>query len=313
MSVKKKRGSTSPADTNRPMLTLGAVLFNWPVEQLHDFYARIADEAPVERVCIGEVVCSKRLPFYAEDLPVMIERLQKGGKTVILSSLALPTLTRERAMIRDLVAIPGVLVEANDVSTFPNLAGRPHTIGPFINTYNEGTVRFVEKQGAVLVALPPELPITSMAALAANASVPLEAWAFGRAPLAISARCYHARLNGLAKDSCQFVCGEDLDGLPVDTLEGRPFLAVNGVQTLSDAYVSLLGDLPRLLAAGIRSFRLSPHTCDMVAVAKLFRAVLDGTCDTAEGERRLADLVPGARFANGFAHGKPGHQFVEAA
>ncbi|EJW12687.1 Putative protease [Rhodovulum sp. PH10] len=301
-------------DATRPTLTLGTVLFNWPADRLRDFYARIADEAPVERVCVGEAVCSKRLPFYDEVLPDIVERLKASGKTVILSSLMLPTLPRERAMIDGLVATDGVLVEGNDISTFSKLAGKPHAIGPFINVYNEGTLAFLEKQGAVHVALPPEMPLTAMAALAPHAkTATLEAWAFGRAPLAISARCYHARIHGVSKDSCQFVCNQDLDGLPVDTLEGRPFLAVNGVQTLSDAYVNLIGDLRGLCARGIGSFRLSPHTCDMVAVAQAFRDVLDGACDPAEGERRIAALLPQARFANGFVHGKPGHQRIAVA
>ena len=47
----------------RMNLTLGPVLFNWPVGRWVDFYARVADEAPVDRVCLGEVVCSKRQPF----------------------------------------------------------------------------------------------------------------------------------------------------------------------------------------------------------------------------------------------------------
>jgi collagenase-like PrtC family protease len=45
-------------------LTLGPLLFNWPAERWRDFYARIADEAPVDRVVLGEVVCSKRQPFH---------------------------------------------------------------------------------------------------------------------------------------------------------------------------------------------------------------------------------------------------------
>jgi collagenase-like PrtC family protease len=306
--------STEGAATAQKSLTLGPLLFNWTPERWRDFHHRVADEAPVERVCVGEVVCSKRLPFYQDDIPGVIERLQRGGKTVILSSLALPTLVRERNMIKDLAAMPGVLVEANDVSAFPQLAGRPHAISPLINVYNEGTVAFMEKQGAVHIALPPELPLTAMAPIAAKArTATLEAWAFGRAPLAISARCYHARVHGLAKDSCQFVCNQDPDGLAVDTLEGRRFLSVNGVQTLSDAFVNLVGDLDALLARGIASFRLSPHTCDMVAVARVFRDVLDDTIDGAEGERRVAALLPDATFANGFLHGKPGHQRVPLA
>ena len=45
-----------------------------------EFYARLAEEAPVERVVIGELVCSKRLPFYQDVLPEAIERLQKRGQ-----------------------------------------------------------------------------------------------------------------------------------------------------------------------------------------------------------------------------------------
>ncbi|MCP3056298.1 U32 family peptidase, partial [Aurantimonas sp. LRZ36] len=35
-------------------LTLGPVLYNWPADEWSDFYARIADEAPVDRVVVGE-------------------------------------------------------------------------------------------------------------------------------------------------------------------------------------------------------------------------------------------------------------------
>ena len=295
-------------------LTLGPLLFNWPVERWRDFYFRIADEAPVERVCVGEVVCSKRLPFIVDEFGSIIERLHKAGKSVILSSLALPTLPRERALIDDLLAMPGVLVEANDVSALARLSGRPHAIGPLINVYNEGTLRYLANNGAVHVCLPPELPLTSIAALAASADAPmLEVWAFGRAPLAISARCYHARIHGLAKDSCQFVCDRDPDGLALETLDGKPFLAVNGVQTMSDACTNLVDDLDALLQAGVRSLRLSPHTSDMVAVARAFRDLLDGRAGREEAARRIAAEVAFAAFANGFLHGKPGHLRVRRA
>ena len=57
-------------------LTLGPVLFNWPTPMWVDFYARIADEAPVDRVVIGEVVCSKRSPFRTNAVVDVIERLE---------------------------------------------------------------------------------------------------------------------------------------------------------------------------------------------------------------------------------------------
>jgi O2-independent ubiquinone biosynthesis protein UbiV len=295
-------------------LTLGPLMFNWAPERWRDFYARIADEAPVERVCIGEVVCSKRLPFIVDEFAAAVERLQRGGKAVLMSSLALPTLPRERRQAAELLAIPGITVEINDLSALPHLGGRPFAVSPLINVYNEGTVEFLKSCGATLICLPPELPLDNIAALAPlTEGVTFEVWAFGRVPLAISARCYHARVHGLAKDSCQFVCGEDPDGLPVDTLDGEHFLAVNGVQTMSHTYADLLGDLDALRRAGIHALRLSPHSCDMVRVAGIYRDAAKGRCGPAEARRRLSAELPAATFSNGFLHGEPGWRQLQAA
>ena len=54
--------------SNTPKLTLGPLLFNWPVEQVAEFYGRIAKLAPVDTVCLGEVVCPKREPLLGEAL-----------------------------------------------------------------------------------------------------------------------------------------------------------------------------------------------------------------------------------------------------
>ena len=47
--------------TPRAALTLGPVLFNWSAERKRDFYFRMADDAPVDVVYVGEVVCSTSL------------------------------------------------------------------------------------------------------------------------------------------------------------------------------------------------------------------------------------------------------------
>ena len=83
-------------------LTLGPNLFNWAPETWRDFYFRIADEAAVDTVAVGEVVCSKRMPFFDEHLPAVIERLAMAGKQVLVSSLALITLERERRRTEEL-------------------------------------------------------------------------------------------------------------------------------------------------------------------------------------------------------------------
>jgi collagenase-like PrtC family protease len=129
--------------------------------------------------------------------------------------------------------------------------------------------------------------------------------AFGRAPLAISARCYHARLHKLSKDNCRFVCGADPDGLPVDTLDDQRFLIMNGVQTQSHACTNLIMDLDDLAAAGVASLRLSPQHCDMVAVARTFRSVLDGAIGPDEGMDALTAIYPDVPMTNGVLRSLP--------
>ncbi len=101
------------------------------------------------------------------------------------------------------------------------LAGAPHVAGPFINVFNEATLDFLVRGGAVRVNMPVELSAAAIATLARHNPVETEALVFGRQPLSISMRCYHARAYGLTKDACQFVCELDPDGLDADQLDGK--------------------------------------------------------------------------------------------
>lgn len=303
---------TNPASLSQPRLTLGACLFNWRPEQLRDFYFRIADEADVDTVHVGEVVCSKRSPFFTPFLPEVIARLAGAGKEVVLSSLALIMSERELNEARELAGGEGWLVEANDISVAAMMGGKPFVVGPLVNVYNEGTLAYLESLGAIRACLPAELPAAIIGTLTKAAKCEIEVQAFGRLPLAISARCYHARSRNLAKDGCQYVCAEDPDGMAVDTLDDEAFLAVNGTQTMSYHYLDLLGELAQLRALGVRGFRLWPQNVDMVAVAKLFRQVIAGTISAEEGAATLANLCPRAEFANGYIHGREGHKYVES-
>ena len=129
-----------------------------------------------------------------------------------------------------------------------------------------------------------ELPLTSVGLIArACPELEIEAFAFGRLPLALSSRCYHARLHGLHKDPCQFVCEKDPDGLTVDTIDGQRFLAVNGVQTLSQGLQAYCPTAEEAASFGIRRLRLSPHTVDMCAVSAIYRDLLDGAYRARRG------------------------------
>src|SRR3954469_19533228 len=80
-------------------LTLGPLLFHWTPEKRRDFYFRIADDAAIDCVYLGEVVCSKREPFFAPELDAIATRLAAAGKQVVRSTLALMTLDREVAEV----------------------------------------------------------------------------------------------------------------------------------------------------------------------------------------------------------------------
>lgn len=295
----------------RTRLTLGPVLFLWSGEEWRDFYFRIADEADVDTVVLGEVVCSKRQHFAASYLPEVAERLTRAGKAVRLASLALVTLAREQRAVRDLGSQDDFDVEVNDLSALAILSGRPSTIGPFVNVYNAATARFLHSRGVNAICLPPELPLTSIRAIAQDfPEITYEVFAFGRVPLALSARCAHARSKGHTKDNCQFVCGKDPDGLVVDTLDGQPFLALNGIQTMSYSCHTAILETQALVETGVGAFRLSPQCCDMVEVAQVYRDVISGTTSPEAGLGRLRKLYPEAPLSNGFLRGLPGAELA---
>ena len=287
-------------------ITLGPVLYNWPTPQWVDFYARIADEAPVERVIVGEVICSKRTPFRQDAIGDVVERLERAGKEVVLATLALPTLKREISEIGE-TAEAERMIEVNDMAAVYKLGGRPHIVGPFINVYNENTLKVLERLGARTVCLPPELPGHSIGVIAAHRSTAdIEVLAFGRAPLAVSARCYHARIHELSKDGCRYVCENDPDGLEVDTLDGQRFLAINGIATMANGVTVLGSELSMLAKSGVSRIRLSPHTCDMVAVSAAYRDLLDARIDTAEFMSRIRQQPLPGSIVNGYIHGQAG-------
>lgn len=297
-------------------LTLGPIAYHWSTQTRRDFYARVADEAPIDEVYLGEVICSKRAPFHEADLPATIERLERGGKTVILSSLAEVMLKRERKATADLAAMEAPGIEINNAAGLFARGKRPHRIGPFMNAYNEATIAWMAGRGATHVCLPTEMPAPAIAAAAAAArelGLGVEVQVFGRASLAVSARCYHARAHGRTKDNCQFVCEEDADGMPLRTTDDRPILRVNGIQTQSESYIGLLPEAGQMIVNGVTHFRLMPQAVDMVAVATTFRNVLDGTHSLIDGEQALRKLCDGISFSNGFYHGQAGYRRIAAA
>ncbi len=308
--MKKITKKREPKENGKSRLTLGPLFFHWPADKRRDFYARIADEADIDCVYLGEVVCSKREPFFEDFLPKVTDRLLKAGKEVIFSTLALVTSEREMKGIASR-ARQGFMIEANDVACLHALNGKPHIVGPFINVFNESTRDFLIRAKARRIVLPVEMPLASIKVVASKSKAETEVFVFGKQPLSVAMRCYHARSQGLNKDSCKFACAKDPDGLPAQTVDGQPILTVNGSQTLSHGYAVLLNELEKLQKAGVTHFRLSPQNIDMVKVADIYRSVLKKKSDPAEALAKLKKVTGSVVFINGFLYGREGLAWID--
>ncbi len=295
--------------TAKAQLTLGPLLYHWDAEKRRDFYFKIADEAPVDSVYLGEVICSKREPYFEDYFDQVADRLKSAGKQVVISTLGLVTSAREMNDIRK-HASENAVVEANDVACLQALHGKPHVIGPLVNVFNEGAREFVLRNGAFRVVLPVEAPATSIKVLA-NTPAEIEVMVFGRQTLSIAMRCYHARSHGLTKDTCQYVCGLDPNGLSATTVTGDDLLTISGTSTQSHGYVVLLKELEAMRKMGVTHFRLSPQYVDMVAVASIHRDTLDGKCSPEEAEARLQQITDDVPFVNGFYYAREGLSWME--
>lgn len=294
-------------------LTVGPLMFLWSPERIADYYGEVAAAPEVSRVYLGEVVCGKRSPLTVESLLLAEEALTKAGKDVVWASQALPATPREARAVREL-AEAGAMLEVNDVAALASLPkGAAFVAGPMLNLYNESAVQALAARGCRRVCANVELSLDAVAAIArACPGVEIELFAYGRLPLALSGRCYHARAHKAHKDGCLFVCETDPDGMTIRTVDGAPFLAVNGIQTLSHGIHLADAELDQLVAAGVTALRISPHTGDVGAVLAAFGAFVRGELDGAGLREAVATTRPPGPLINGYLHGRAGMLAVEA-
>jgi collagenase-like PrtC family protease len=307
--MQKVPTDAAPVAGKKLRLSLGPILFFWSAERVADFYAGIADEAPLDLVYLGEIVCSKREPFLRDRMPAIADRLRRGGKEVCFSTLQLITANREREMIARQVRASPTPVEINDPAALAYLdAAQRFRGGPFLNVYHESTVDVLVRLNAISLCFPPDLSIDEASLLARHAGrsgVESEMWAFGRIPLGNSSRCYRARLEGLGRENCQFVCGREPDGLTVEAVDGGGFVTINGTQTMSHSYRNLAGRIEAIAGTELSFLRLSPQDCDMAAVAKIFSDRVEGHIEGPAAMARLTAICAPVPFSNGLAFGGP--------
>ncbi len=275
------------------------------------FYSRIAG-SPIDIVYLGETVCAKRRALNTADWLEIASRLAAAGKEVVLSTLVLVEAASELSRMRRVVDNGSYPVEANDMAAVNMLSsGKRFVAGPHINIYNGETLRLFAELGACRWVPPVELGRDALAALQAGRpdGMETEVFAFGRLPLAFSARCFTARAHGLPKDSCLFRCGDYPDGMELETRDGQQFLALNGIQVQSGYTVNLMRDLPALQALRVDVLRLSPQSRGTETVIDWFRRAVDGDAEPEEAAQALTSVVS-TGLCNGYWHGVAGMDWL---
>lgn len=292
-------------------IALGPLQYYWPRVQTLQFYEAVR-EWPVDIVYLGETVCSRRHELRLPDWLEVADMLAEAGKEVVLSTQVLLESGVEMKTMRKVVENADYAVEANDMGAVRYLDGRPFIAGPYLNVYSKPTLDVLAQAGATRWVMPLEMGRTGLQRLQQDRPVDMqtEVFAYGRMPLAFSARCFTARNRNLPKDNCQYVCMEHPDGLLMQTKEAQDFLTINGIQTQSALVYTLVHELVELRDMGVDVIRLSPQSQYMEAVVRGFKAVLDEVQTPMEVHAQLQQHMP-AGPCNGYWYGRPGLDMVQ--
>lgn len=292
-------------------ISLGPLLYYWQREAVFSFYDMVA-AAPVDVVYLGETVCSRRHELRLTDWLDIAKRLRVAGKEVVLSTQVLLESGSDVGTMHRITANDDFRIEANDMGAVHRLAGKePFVAGPHLNLYNPASLQWMASLGANRWVMPLEMKRDDLALLQQSrpAGLETEVFAYGRMPLAYSARCFTARQRNLPKDDCRFSCLEHPNGLMLRTRESEEFLVLNGTQTQSARVYNLVDALKDMRALAVDVIRLSPQAKHMAEVIAVFDAARKQLLAPQEALARMQLLMP-EKNCNGYWHGRPGLEQV---
>ncbi|NYT61829.1 U32 family peptidase [Alcaligenaceae bacterium] len=287
-------------------IALGPLQYYWSRIDTMQFYESVT-HTPVDIVYLGETVCSRRRELRLPDWLEIADMLANAGKQVVLSTQVLIESGNDLSILRKIVDNGRYMVEANDMGAVHCLDGQPFIAGPYLNIYSTPTLDILAGLGARRWVMPLEMGAEGLESMQQGrpAGIETEVFAYGRMPLAFSARCFTARNRNIPKDNCQYVCMDHPDGLLLETRESQPFLVLNGIQTQSALVYTLLNEISAMQDMQVDVVRISPQSQYTSNVIELYHEVINKRLNPTDAFDQLQHLMPAAP-CNGYWHGRPG-------
>jgi putative protease len=296
------------------------VELNTSISNIKDLLA--SDLSPYHAVYLGNPFCRDYEANFLEeldDLRTGIRHCREAGCKVYLTTYAAPR-NYFLPQIRQALAVAaeeGVeAVEAHNLGVvrilhqeFPAL--KIH-IGGFANVYTDTGAAVLGDYGAVRVTPNYELSLEEIEGMAKNTGLDLEILLHGKMPLGISDYCFLLEYEKSWGMKCPDLCQQDLF-----LRQGEWAMKSVGKGVLSGRDVCMLEHLPRLVAAGFRSFRIEAISEDPAyrrEIGAVYRealeAALDGAYRINEGWWQRIEAHTKVGLCNGFSFGQSGQIYV---
>lgn len=280
--------------------SLGTVTYPWTITQLREFYTQVAITPEINKVYLGEVVCSKRAALINKYLPELIQLLQNANKEVYLATPLLNNDDESYLLMLNNINLAkefGCGVEINDLSALKYASGLSLVAGPAINIYNQTALSVLARNQIKMICPPYEISKQIMLDLA-NSNMELEIMVFGNLPLSISSRCFTAHNLGSSREDCKLICFKHAEGVAVSSDEDNQLFMINGMQIQSAKIYNLIPQINELFSSGVRSFRINPT--NLVSL----KTILDQI-------RGINNIFEHDIYVNGFYFGKEGHLWID--
>ncbi|MBS9778467.1 MAG: U32 family peptidase [Gammaproteobacteria bacterium] len=253
--------------------SLAPILYKVPDDDIVAFYNETKKIDALHSLSIGETVCTKRSRAKHKLLFNIAENMANAGKEVYISTPALIMDKNDIDYTTKIIKESEFPIEANDLTSISLCLeyGKAFSVGALVNTYNENTLQYFFNKGALKVSLPFEIPVESAVKIATSKNHKVEFTAYGKVPLSMSARCYHAKHYGKNKRTCAFVCEAHKTGMEISTIENQKILLVNGTMVMSPKTTYFLDKLELFNGSNIDSFKIIPD--DLNSTLKLLKTL----------------------------------------